>query len=227
MLSVLGGPTCRCVKGVLSKSMAAAASVIARIQQNQFTASNSPISLSLFTVKISVILRFLGPFGHSESSHDQAQTQTNSHHVSSNSSSKLAEAQALPIRGHIQSLHVNANREVHLQYAIPSSYSLKAPLTQIPDSFIFLFFSMILIACSLYLPHHIAFLITRAFFYYQGDAIAAADPAIVEAALEHGREALSTAVRASASSAGDKLREVVHTVVANAAHGAESIGKEL
>lgn len=37
------------------------------------------------------------------------------------------------------------------------------------DSFIFLFFSMILIAASLYLPQHIAFLTNRAWFYYHGD----------------------------------------------------------
>ena len=37
------------------------------------------------------------------------------------------------------------------------------------DSFLFLFFSMIVIAITLYLPQHIAFLTNRAWFYYHGD----------------------------------------------------------
>jgi len=37
------------------------------------------------------------------------------------------------------------------------------------NSFIFLFFSMILIAASLYLPQHINFLLNRAWFYWHGD----------------------------------------------------------
>jgi len=37
------------------------------------------------------------------------------------------------------------------------------------NSFLFLFFSMIIIAMTLYLPQHIAFLTNRAWFYYNGD----------------------------------------------------------
>jgi hypothetical protein len=44
----------------------------------------------------------------------------------------------------------------------------RALLTNSSDSFIFLFFSMVLIAASLYLPQHIAFLTNRAWFYYHG-----------------------------------------------------------
>jgi hypothetical protein len=39
----------------------------------------------------------------------------------------------------------------------------------LPDSLMFLIFSMVLIAASLYLPHHISFLANRAWFYYHGD----------------------------------------------------------
>ena len=42
------------------------------------------------------------------------------------------------------------------------------------DSFLFLFFSMIIIAMTLYLPQHIAFLTNRAWFYYNGDESAKA-----------------------------------------------------
>ena len=37
------------------------------------------------------------------------------------------------------------------------------------DSFLFLFLSMIIIAASLYLPEHIATVLSRAWFYYAGD----------------------------------------------------------
>jgi hypothetical protein len=36
------------------------------------------------------------------------------------------------------------------------------------DSFLFLFFSMVIIAMTLYLPQHITFLTNRAWFYYNG-----------------------------------------------------------
>jgi len=42
-------------------------------------------------------------------------------------------------------------------------------LADTTDSFLFLFFSMIIIAITLYLPQHIAFLTNRAWFYYNGD----------------------------------------------------------
>jgi hypothetical protein len=49
--------------------------------------------------------------------------------------------------------------------------NMQNPNKTIADSFIFLFFSMILIAASLYLPQNIAFLTSRAWFYYNGDEI--------------------------------------------------------
>ena len=93
------------------------------------------------------------------------------------------------------------------------------------DSFIFLFLSMILIACSLYLPHHIAFLITRAWFYYQGDAVAASDPAVVEGAIESVLESGKEVLKGSATSAGERLRGVVETAVA-AARASEGVVRE-
>ena len=54
--------------------------------------------------------------------------------------------------------------------AIPSLHPQSTPLTsQVPDSFLFLFLSMIIIAASLYLPEHIYFVATRAWFYWAGE----------------------------------------------------------
>jgi hypothetical protein len=47
-----------------------------------------------------------------------------------------------------------------------------ANLVLLTDSFLFLIVSMILIAASLYLPQHLAFLTNRAWFYYHGDEVA-------------------------------------------------------
>ncbi|KAG0648351.1 hypothetical protein D0Z07_5155 [Hyphodiscus hymeniophilus] len=55
-----------------------------------------------------------------------------------------------------------------MKIALPSSHQ-KAELIMTADSFLFLFFSMIVIALTLYLPQHIAFLTNRAWFYYNGD----------------------------------------------------------
>ncbi|RDL35153.1 uncharacterized protein BP5553_07084 [Venustampulla echinocandica] len=43
------------------------------------------------------------------------------------------------------------------------------PITAHFNSFLFLFFSMVIIALTLYLPHHLTFLTNRAWFYYNGD----------------------------------------------------------
>ena len=76
---------------------------------------------------------------------------------------------------------------------------------------------MILIACSLYLPHHIAFLITRAYFYWQGDAVTAADPALVDAAIDIVMEGGKSVVRESMTSAGERFKAAVETAMAQKA----------
>lgn len=38
-----------------------------------------------------------------------------------------------------------------------------------PDTFLFIFLSMLIFAVSLYLPHHMAEVVKKAWFYYTGD----------------------------------------------------------
>lgn len=70
------------------------------------------------------------------------------------------------------------------------------------DSFLFLFFSMIAIALTLYLPQHLAFLTNRAWFYYNGDEIAkaavqsAAETATTTILVEHAQETIANTMMA-------------------------------
>ncbi len=51
------------------------------------------------------------------------------------------------------------------------------------DSFLFFFLSMFILAVSLYLPHHVSTIASRAWFYYAGDeAILSAAETISKAA---------------------------------------------
>jgi len=81
------------------------------------------------------------------------------------------------------------------------------------DSFLFLFFSMIIIAITLYLPQHIAFLTNRAWFYYNG-------PESTKAAIKSVTENLSTST---------VLVEKVRETVVNVGAGSTVLGagKEL
>lgn len=76
---------------------------------------------------------------------------------------------------------------------------------------------MVLIACALYLPHHIAFLITRAYFYWQGDAVTAENLALVDAAIDTVIESGKAAMSASMTSAGERFKAVVETAMAQKA----------
>lgn len=74
-------------------------------------------------------------------------------------------------------------------------------LTQIAptDSFLFLFFSMVIIAATLYLPQHIAFLTNRAWFYYNGDeSVKNAGQSVVATASEVVYETVRETVTATA-----------------------------
>ena len=76
----------------------------------------------------------------------------------------------------------------------------------VADSFLFLFFSMIVIAMTLYLPQHIAFLTHRAWFYYNGEERAKyAAQSVVESATstilaQHVEETTVKAAAAAGSS---------------------------
>ena len=96
------------------------------------------------------------------------------------------------------------------------------------DSFLFLFFSMIIIAITLYLPQHIAFLTNRAWFYYNGDENAkVAIQSVVESAstsllaesaptsmlAENAKVAIQSVVESAPSSMlPEKVRETVVAV---------------
>jgi len=94
------------------------------------------------------------------------------------------------------------------QYEVTFSLYMLTPTEKfIFNSFLFLFFSMIMIAITLYLPQHIAFLTNRAWFYYNGD--------------ENAKVAIQSVVESATSSMlPEKARE---TVVAAAAVGGSSI----
>lgn len=69
---------------------------------------------------------------------------------------------------------------------------------------------MILIAGCLYLPQHIAFLITRGWFYYQGDPVS--------------KDAVSSSVAESVSGvAGQRFRDIVETARAQATSASDAV----
>ncbi|THV47449.1 hypothetical protein BGAL_0310g00120 [Botrytis galanthina] len=90
------------------------------------------------------------------------------------------------------------------QYEVTFSLYMLTPTEKfIFNSFLFLFFSMIIIAMTLYLPQHITFLTSRAWFYYNGDesaksALTSASPVIEAVAKE-------TIAKAVAVGAGKEL----------------------
>ncbi len=53
---------------------------------------------------------------------------------------------------------------------------------------------MIIVACSLYLPQHITFLVNRGWFYYFGDDEAASSAAAKAVSTSIGNAAVSTSV---------------------------------
>ncbi|KAI9756976.1 MAG: hypothetical protein M4579_003634 [Chaenotheca gracillima] len=69
------------------------------------------------------------------------------------------------------------------QYEVTFSLYMLTPIEKfIFNSFLFLFLSMIIIAASLYLPHHIKFLVSRAWFYYAGDEVTSVTAAVAAGA---------------------------------------------
>jgi uncharacterized membrane protein len=91
----------------------------------------------------------------------------------------------------------------------PSSFK-PAVTNTLLDSFIFLFFSMILIAASLYLPQHIAFLTSRAWFYYTGDS----------------NESVAAIVTATATAITDKIAKVTNINVPGLPEGLIIAGRK-
>ncbi|KAG9249191.1 hypothetical protein BJ878DRAFT_563436 [Calycina marina] len=101
------------------------------------------------------------------------------------------------------------------QYEVTFSLYMLTPTEKfIFNSFLFLFSSMVLIAMTLYLPQHIAFLINRGFFYYNGD--------------ECAKSALASVLESSASTTVvEKVKETVVTAGSAARNTILGAGKEL
>ncbi|KAG5655905.1 hypothetical protein KAF25_000825 [Fusarium avenaceum] len=76
------------------------------------------------------------------------------------------------------------------------------------SSIVFLLFSLTFIAACLYLPHHISFLVGRAWYYINGEHIDVAE-VVQEAVKDMSASALSGAT----SSAVDVTKETVETIV--------------
>jgi len=56
------------------------------------------------------------------------------------------------------------------QYEVTFSLYMLTPIEKlIFNSFLFFFLSMFILAVSLYLPHHVSTIASRAWFYYAGD----------------------------------------------------------
>jgi len=73
---------------------------------------------------------------------------------------------------------------------------------------------MMLIAMTLYLPQHVAFLINRGFFYYNGD--------------EYAKSAVQSVLESSASTTIiDKVKETVVSAGTAAGNTISGAGKEL
>ncbi|KAH8756761.1 hypothetical protein F5883DRAFT_163995 [Diaporthe sp. PMI_573] len=83
-------------------------------------------------------------------------------------------------------------------------------------SFVFLLFSLTAIATILYLPHHIMFLVGRAWFYIHGDSA-------VEAARETARSLAEKAAGAAVAAATTPTAKALATETARAV--AEGVGK--
>jgi hypothetical protein len=87
-----------------------------------------------------------------------------------------------------------------------------------PGSFVFLLFSLTAIATILYLPHHIMFLVGRAWFYIHGDSA-------VEAARETARSLAEKAAGAAAAAATTPTAKAIATETARAIAEGVTAGK--
>jgi hypothetical protein len=125
----------------------------------------------------------------------------------------VAAAEAVPARAHLQRLYVYTLGEVCILYVFfttPVKGSLLPNFigsnTLVTDSIFFLLFSLTFIAATLYLPHHMSFLIGRAWYYINGEHI---DVAV--AAKEAVKEISANVLQETAT--GDVLAQTVEAVV--------------
>lgn len=71
------------------------------------------------------------------------------------------------------------------------------------DSVLFLLFSLTFIATVLYLPHHVQFILNRAWFYMHGDA-----PELAKAGAQSVLAATTKAAAAAAATTASVVREL-------------------
>jgi len=102
------------------------------------------------------------------------------------------------------------------QYEVTFSLYMLTPTEKVIfNTFIFLFFSMIVVACSLYLPQHITFLANRAWFYYFGDDEAVPNSGSAKAVTT----ALGNAAASTSVEVGRRLRDAVESARAGRGQG--------
>ncbi|KAI5803122.1 hypothetical protein EDC01DRAFT_494556 [Geopyxis carbonaria] len=78
------------------------------------------------------------------------------------------------------------------QYEVTFSLYMLTPTEKfIFNTFLFFFLSMLILAVSLYLPHHVAIVASRAWFYYAGD----------ECLMAAGEKAVSSSIGAAVAAA--------------------------
>lgn len=134
----------------------------------------------------------------------------------------MAEAQDLPDRTQLLSLHVHTVGEIRILYVeilVPvarhrhnhHSFPVFNTNKSSPGSITFLLFSLTTIAAILYLPQHIIFIVTRAWFYINGenvDVVEVAKEAVETLVHHHGSVSSSTAVAAAKETVAGVLREL-------------------
>lgn len=118
-------------------------------------------------------------------------------------------------------LHLHTAREVHLLYVSPLAPLFPIPplLTILPiplthflphlGSIVFLLFSLTALATILYLPHHIMFLVGRAWFYIHGDSALEVAKETAQTLLQHAASTTRMGAAETARAVGRYVAEEV------------------
>lgn len=108
------------------------------------------------------------------------------------------------------------------QYEVTFSLYMLTPTEKfIFNSFLFLFFSMIIIAATLYLPQHLAFLTNRAWFYYNGPSPEVIKGVTITSTTANAMEtvaAVATAATSENPKSSSTLMEMAGQITATSIH---------
>ncbi|RKF76776.1 hypothetical protein GcM3_076005 [Golovinomyces cichoracearum] len=108
------------------------------------------------------------------------------------------------------------------QYEVTFSLYMLTPTEKfIFNSFLFLFFSMIIIAATLYLPQHLAFLTNRAWFYYNGPSPEVIKGVTITSTAANAMEtvaAVATAATSENPKSSSTLMEMAGQITATSIH---------